>query len=325
VKEDDLSLLVRSKQIEKQLIHLAADYTELNGASSLWQEAIILLTEATADIEGFYQSLNLDPERLSQVEERLQAIYAAARKYHTEAHLLADFYQNLESALRGAEQFDSLIQEKTMAVDFVLDQYDQAASKLSALRQLKAKTLEKKISESMKQLGMSQGECHLQLKADLTQRKAVGIDQLDFLVRINPGQPFAALKEVASGGELSRIALIVAVLTAERDAETTFIFDEVDVGISGAVAEQVGALIHALAKDRQILCITHLPQVALRGDAHLQIKKRFTADATFSEATWLDHESRVIEIAKMISGSEISQSALDHVRKSLTFFKNPLE
>jgi DNA repair protein RecN (Recombination protein N) len=115
------------------------------------------------------------------------------------------------------------------------------------------------------------------------------------------------------------------VLTAQADAESTLIFDEVDVGISGAVAEQVAVLIHRLAQSRQILCITHLPQVALRGDTHLHISKRFESDATFSEATWLDREARITEVAKMISGSEISQSALDYARKGLTFSKDPLE
>ncbi|MCX7122650.1 MAG: DNA repair protein RecN [Gammaproteobacteria bacterium] len=325
IKEDDLNLLSRVGHIEKQLIHLAADYSELNAAATLWQEASILLVEATGDLESFHQHLNLDPERLSEVELRLQMIYAAARKHHTEAHLLADFYHDLEQALQGAEQFDVLILEKNKALDIAALDYDQAAQKVSAVRQKKAKILAQGISEYMKQLGMSQGECQIHVHTHPEHRAASGIDQIDFLVRINPGQPFAPLKEVASGGELSRIALIVAVLTAQVDTEMTLIFDEVDVGISGAVAEQVGALIRRLAKDRQIICITHLPQVAMCGDAHLHIKKRFTENATFSEANWLDFESRVLEIAKMLSGADISQSALDHVRKGLTFSMDRLE
>ncbi len=324
-KEEDGSILSRMQQMGKEITQLAAEYSELGNAATLWQEASILLSEATAEIESFHQGLNLDPARLAEVETRLQDIYAAARKHHTEAHVLADFYQNLESALHSAEQFDVLTQEKTSALDAVLRLYAQEAAEISQLRQAKAKILEVQISQLMKQLGMPQGECQLHLHTDSAHRTAVGIDQLEFRVRINPGQAFASLKEVVSGGELSRIALIVAVLSAQADAASTFIFDEVDVGISGAVAEQVADLIHTLAQARQIFCITHLPQVAMRGDAHLQIKKRFTADATFSEATWLDHESRVLEIAKMISGSEISQSALDHARKGLTFSKDRLE
>ena len=325
VKEDDLSLLSRISHVEKQLTHLAGDYSTLHNAASLWREAAILLAEATGDLESFQQNLNLDPERLAEVEARLQTIYAAARKHQTEAHLLFDFYRDLEQALQGAEQFDALISSKNTELAEVMAAYDKEAQKISALRQQKAKVLAQGVSEYMKQLGMPQGECQIHVDSDAEHRTISGIDHIDFLVRINPGQPFATLKEVASGGELSRIALIVAVLTAQIEAETMLIFDEVDVGISGAVAEQVGALIHTLAKDRQILCITHLPQVAMRGDVHLQIKKRFAENATFSEATWLDHESRVVELAKMMSGAEISQSALDHARKGLTFSKDRLE
>ncbi len=325
VKEDDLSLLSRIRHVEKQLLHLSGDYSELTNAANLWQEAAILLSEATGDLEVFHQNLNLDPERLAEVEARLQAIYAAARKHQTDAHLLTEFYQDLESALQNAEQFDALIVEKKQAREVAGRAYDEEAQKISAMRRQKAKVFEQKISHFMKRLGMPQGECRIELATESDDRTARGIDRVTFLVKINPGQPFAVLKEVVSGGELSRIALIIAVLTAQIDAETTLIFDEVDVGISGAVAEQVGAMIHQLAERRQIFCITHLPQVAMRGDAHLQIQKRFTADATFSEATWLDHEARVLEIARMISGSEVSSSALEHARKGLTFSKDPLK
>jgi DNA repair protein RecN (Recombination protein N) len=316
IKEADSNLLSVQAQAGRRLQNLADEYAELASASNLWQEARVLMEEALRDVQHFHESLSADPERLQVVDARLALLHATARKYHLQPEALFDFYQTLAGEVSGAGAADVLEQLRLKAAALQTT-YVEAAKALSATRQPAAVRLQEKVSELMKSLGMPKGECQIILETDATVPREIGIDVMQFRVKINPGQPFASLKEVASGGELSRIALIVAVLTTEQVEDTTLIFDEVDVGVSGAVASQVGSLIRRLSKNQQILCITHLPQVAKEGDHHLKIVKQFTDTTTFTEATWLSQEERVYEIARMLSGESVTESALAHVREEL--------
>lgn len=317
LKEEDPNLLTLMRELQKPLHRLAAEQPELKNAAAMWDEASVLLEETGRELTHFHEGLELDPERLQTVEARLSEMYAAARKHHVEPQDLPRLHQQLQAELASSIDFQQAMEDLQKEILRLSTAYQQQAEALSAQRQAAAKTLGGEVSALMKKLGMPQGECQLTFTA-LPAPSATGLDQLQFLVRINVGQGFEPLKEVASGGELSRIALIMAVLTGQHRSEATLIFDEVDVGISGAVAEQVGDLIHQLAaQGQQILCITHLPQVALKGDQHLQISKRFTAKETFTEAKWLAHEERIHEIARLMSGEVVSPAVLSHIETVL--------
>ncbi len=317
LKEDEPTLFSLIREVGKPLTVMAEQHAELNNAATLWREAGVLMEEAARDVLHFHDGLELDPERLQAVEARLSEIYAAARKHHVEPADLLTLHQNLRDELSGVLDFNEAIEALRRKMATLREAYEVEAVDLSTKRKAAAHILEAEVSALMKKLGMPQGECQLALTS-LSAPSANGLDQLHFLVRINVGQSFEPLKDVASGGELSRIALILAVLTSQQRSDATLIFDEVDVGISGRVAEQVGALIHQLAaQGQQIVCITHLPQVALKGDQHLHIRKRFTETATFTEAVWLTREERIQEIARLMSGEQISEAVLRHVEEYL--------
>lgn len=317
LKEDEPSLLSLIREVGKPLTGMAEQYEELNNAATLWKEASVLMEEAGRDITHFHDSLELDPARLQTVEARLSEIYAAARKHQVAPADLLVLHDTLRNELEGAIDYSEAIESLRLKIASLHEAYQVEALDLSTQRKAAVRILEGEVSALMKKLGMSQGECQLVL-TPLPAPSVSGLDQLQFLVRINVGQSFEPLKDVASGGELSRIALIMAVLTSQQRRGATLIFDEVDVGISGSVAEQVGDLIHQLAtQGQQIICITHLPQVALKGDQHLYIRKRFTETATFTEAGWLTREERIQEIARLMSGEQISEAVLLHVEAAL--------
>lgn len=317
IKEDEPNLVSLQAQVGRTLDSMAADYLELSNASHMWQEAQVLVSEVGHDLQHFQESLSLDPQRLQEIEARLAFLHALARKNKVQPQDLYTLQQELELELSSDGSLLAQLQILEEKRSEARKHYFKAAHVLSQKRQAAALSLEKEVSALMKDLGMPQGECHIQLDQPEGGEGASGIDYIQFLVRINVGQVFQVLKQVASGGELSRIALIMAVLIAQETENKVLIFDEVDVGISGAVAEQVATLIHRLAQHQQILCITHLPQVALLGDAHLHISKRFTEYETFAEASCLEGEARVSEIARMMTGKEVTPAVLQHVREQL--------
>jgi len=220
----------------------------------------------------------------------------------------------LEELERDDIALGDLEQERDEAHRAFLD----AAARLSELRTATAERLSETVSDSMQELGMNGGRFAVEIiRDDPKGAGAHGVDRVEFLVSANPGQPLQPLAKVASGGELSRISLAVQVATAECGSVPTLVFDEVDVGIGGRVAEIVGSMLRSLGGRRQVLCVTHLPQVAAQAHNHLQVRKYAEEDQTYAAIAPLDAEARVEEIARMLGGRDITRKTLEHAREMI--------
>ncbi|MBE0507619.1 MAG: DNA repair protein RecN [Marinospirillum sp.] len=279
-------------------------------------EAQIQLQEASRELEYYTGSIEIDPVRLQWVEERLNNIYQTARKHHLQAEDLPGLHAQLKKELGELDGDENSLDQLSKELNELTEAYRNVAGRLHQDRQAAAATLEQAVDEQLAYLGMEKSQFRVDFKT-LDQFHPHGMDDLEFLIAPNPGQPAKPLVRIASGGELSRISLAIQVITARTTSIPTLVFDEVDVGISGATAEIVGRLLKKLASRGQILCVTHLPQVAAQGDQHLHIQKQTHGDSTLTQMALLDEKGRVAELARMLGGIKLSNRTLAHAREML--------
>jgi len=292
---------------------LAALDPAMSPARELLDAALIQLREATAALRDYEAQLDLDPERLDELDRRLAAVHEMARKHRVRPEGLPQRLRDLEAelaGLRGAEARSAGLEAEVARARHA---FLEAAERLSAGRREAAARLAAAVTERMQTLGMARGVFEVDLQRIVPdQAGAYGIDRVEFVVAANPGQPPAPLAKVASGGELSRISLAIQVATAGLGAVPTLVFDEVDVGIGGGVAEIVGRLLHDLGRNRQVLCVTHLPQVAARADTHLVVRKRADGERAETSIEPVAGATRIEEVARMAGGVAITEQALAH-------------
>ena len=315
---DEQAIDGRLNTIKKELAALARVDAGLSAITELLDNASIQVAEAADELRAYLARLDQDPARLSQVESRLNRLHDMARKHRMQPQQLYEHWQTL------AQQLAALAQARTRAAELeqqqqqALAQYRLAAATLSERRRQSAQALATTVTERIRTLGMPEGRVLLDVTSDPDAKPHNnGNDQVEFLISANPGQALLPLRKVASGGELSRISLGLQVSANQAGGAATVIFDEVDAGISGGIAEIVGTLLHTLATDRQVLCVTHLPQVAAQGDHHFRVSKTFDAASTETQVQELDDEQRVEEIARMLGGVRISQPSRAHAREML--------
>ena len=282
----------------------------------LLNSATIQAEEAANELHGYLDGLDADPQALEQIEQRLQRITDLARKHQVAGDQLPEVLQDMETELDNLENADSRLQQMDQQLQAAEQYYQQAAAKLSRSRAKAAKKLGREVSANMQQLGMSGGRFEVTLQP-LEQPSATGMESIELQVSANPGQPLRPLAKVASGGELSRISLSLQVLVSERLGVPTLVFDEVDVGIGGGVAEIVGRLLRGLGNERQVLCVTHLPQVAAQGHQHLFVSKQRKGKTTGSGIRALQGDDRTEEIARMLGGVEITDNTRRHAEELL--------
>ncbi|WP_319381445.1 DNA repair protein RecN [Thiomicrorhabdus sp.] len=274
------------------------------------QSALIDAQEAAGELLSFSENIELDPAQLEEVENRLGELYAMAKKYHLEPEALPEKRQQITTDLAQIEQGDHHLSQLRQEAEQTEQDFLKAAQSLSQTRHKAALALSKAITDGMHQLGMQNGHFEVRLsEAEKVSNR--GIDKVEFFVSANPGQPPQPLAKVASGGELSRISLAIQVATAEVTQLPTMIFDEVDVGIGGGIAEIVGEKLQTLGNNhKQILSITHLAQVAAHGDQHLFIEKQNRDGQTFTQVRELSLPQRVQELARMTGGMAITEQTL---------------
>ncbi|HEX9625496.1 MAG TPA: DNA repair protein RecN [Acidiferrobacterales bacterium] len=279
--------------------------------ATLLNEAAIQVDEAAGDLHHYLDGLDLDPERLHWVDQRLSAAHDLARKHKVRPEELPDVHQGLATELDDLENADLNLEKLDREIQAAKDDYLKLARALSAGRAGAAQQLGEAVTGFMQGLGLAGGRFEVAL-TPLPEGElgAHGLERVDFLVSANPGQPVKPLNKVASGGELSRVSLAIQVATAQVGRIPTLIFDEVDVGIGGGVAEIVGQQLRRLGGRRQVLCITHLAQVAAQGHHHLQVEKHNHNGATLTRIHPLPPEERVNEIARMLGGVEITPKTL---------------
>lgn len=297
---------------------LPVKHESLSEAQNLLSEALIQVEEASHSIRGFVDNFDIDPTRLQEVDERLSAIYQMARKHKTTPEELTTLHQTLTDELKSFEEGDGNIEALTAETAALAEKYMSTAKKLSQSRAKTALALDKKIARQLAELGMPSVKFITQitpLPDNMYTRN--GLEDIEFLVSANPGQPPKPLNKVASGGELSRISLAIQVVTAQTSAIPTLVFDEVDVGIGGGTAEVVGRLLRALGEKGQALCITHQPQVASQGHHHLFVSKQTKKNETHSKITSLSEQGRTEEVARMLGGINMTEQTLAHAREML--------
>lgn len=291
---------------------------QLQPITELLNNAIIQVQETVSELRHYADNLELDPTRLQEVEQRINAMHTLSRKHRVDAEELVSLLPALQQERDDLEQADIKLDGLQKQIQQAKDAFTKSAGKLTQSRKNTAKQLSEKISDAMQGLSLQGGKFEVQLEALPESRwNAQGCEQVEFLVSANPGQPVKPLNKVASGGELSRISLAIQVITAQAARIPTLIFDEVDVGIGGRVAEIVGLQLRALGQHRQVVCVTHLPQVAALGHHHLQVSKQTGKDTTVTEIKQLDNQQRIDEVARMLGGIEITDQTLSHAKEMI--------
>ena len=312
--EAELNALSLIAQAQHKLIDLVEFDPQLKEAADAVDSAAIQLQEANRFINRYLQRTELDPARLNEVENRIQAIHGAGRKYRVKPEELNDLLAKDQARMTELEGFandGALAKQETEAFEI----YQLSAKKLSANRQQSAKVLSEKISAEMQRLSLSGGKFDVLLTP--CEKSAHGSETVEFLVAGHAGVEPRPLNKVASGGELSRISLALHVTTASQNSVPCMIFDEVDVGIGGGVAEVVGKLLKQLGSNRQVLVITHLAQVAAQAAQHLQVSKSQQNGTTLSHILRLSEAQRIEEIARMSGGLVVTEATRNHAKEML--------
>ena len=291
---------------------------ELVAVVELLENANIQLTEAVDLLQRYSESIDMDPVRRDWVEERLDAMQSVARKHRVGAEDLPDLTEKLRiehDELTHAEERGIELEQEVGESEAA---YRQLAEKLSRERKKAARAFSSLVTDAMSGLGMPGGVFSVNVTplADDAARPW-GIDEIEFVISANPGQPLMPLSRVASGGELSRMSLAIQVIASDGSVIPTMVFDEVDSGVGGSVAEMVGRRLRQVAANRQVLCVTHLPQVASLADHHLRISKVSDGKATRTGVAVLNREERIEELARMLGGVEITQKTIDHAAEML--------
>ncbi|MES9946016.1 MAG: DNA repair protein RecN [Candidatus Thiodiazotropha sp.] len=296
----------------------------LNEPQQMLDNALIQVDETLTSLRNYLNDMELDSAGLQQVEERITTIHDMARKYRVKPEQLTDKQSEIEQALKQLENSEVELADLTQVVEQQRAAYLGLAKELSTKRATVAERLSDEITQAMQKLGMPGGIFKVSLQTlEQDQANAHGFEQVAFMVSANPGMPLQPLSKVASGGELSRISLAIQVATIRYGSTPTLIFDEVDVGIGGGVAEIVGQMLRTLAANRQILCVTHLPQVAAQAMHHFQVQKTTQKKTTWTAIAKLQEEERIQEIARMLGGVQITEQTLAHAQEMINLASSP--
>ncbi len=291
---------------------------QLSPVFDLLNQTCIQINEAASELRQYRDSLEIDPQRLHWVDQRLASIHDLSRKHHVTANELISLHEQMTQELEDLQNADLRLQEMSNEVAELRTAYEKIANNLTKKRTKAANTLGKQITENMQTLGMEGGHFEIAVEP-LSEEKynASGKDRIIFQVSANPGQPLKPLTKVASGGELSRISLAIQVITAKYSHIPTLIFDEVDSGVGGAVAEMVGHLLRKLGNDRQIICVTHLAQVASLAHHHFSVNKQTDNNMTKTAISKLLKKERIDEIARMLGGIEMTKQTISHAKEMI--------
>lgn len=302
----------------RQLVgELAGMDASLSGVLDMLEEAAIQLSEASDELRHYCDKLDLDPNRLFELEQRISKQISLARKHHVSPEALPQFHQSLLDEQQQLDDQADSQETLSLAVEKHHQQALATARQLHAQRVHYARELGGLITDSMHTLSMPHGLFDIDVHFDEHNLTADGADRIEFRVTTNPGQPLQAISKVASGGELSRIALAIQVITARKMETPALIFDEVDVGISGPTAAVVGKLLRQLGESTQVMCVTHLPQVAGCGHHHFFVSKETDGAMTETHMQPLDKRARLQELARLLGGSEVTRNTLANAKELL--------
>lgn len=316
---DQQSVVAMLAHCQHAVSELSQYASELTAISDLLGDAEIQINEAAQQLRRFLENQEADPQQLTKLENQIGVIQSLSRKHKSTPEELPLLAQQFAKELDDLNHSGENIEQLNAACRRHLEQYQQLAAELSASRRQAAAELQRRISDTIKELGMPHGEFIVNVSTpEAPEPQRNGVDSLEFLVSTNPGLPPKPLAKVASGGELSRISLAIQVTTSTDKTTPTMIFDEVDSGIGGGIAEIVGQKLRRLSANRQVLCVTHLPQVASQAHQHLFVAKNQQAAVTSSTVRRLSQEERITEVARMLGGVTMTENTLAHAREMLT-------
>ncbi len=310
-EHESAALLRLLNRISGEISQLATFDRQLESCAALLDSTAIQLHEAVNELRHYRDQLDPDPQQQEQVEQRLSDIQQLARKHRLKPEALPQRLPLLHEEQQRLQQADLLSEQLDGQIEAALQCYQQAAIQLTHKRQRGAVELAQIVTQTMQQLGLSNGAFRIEL-LPLAEPTVHGAEEVSFQITTNPGQPFRPLERVASGGELSRVSLAIQVNSADKNHIPTMIFDEVDVGIGGQTAAMVGQLLRRLGGRCQVICVTHQPQVAASGHSHYQIRKRHHANQTETTVHRIEEQERIAEIARMSGGLEINPETLRH-------------
>lgn len=312
------SMLYRATQYIDELSELDPRYASVQ---TMLNDALIQVQEATSEVQHLASHIEQDPMLLQEIEQRLGQALQLARKHNVKPEELVDWHQKLKAELTALLDFSESEERLILEEKAAFEKMQHTAKQLHESRCQAAEKLAQQVTHSIKGLAMENAEFFIEVNSDLTKVASNGADNIVFTLRSNLGQQAQPLAKVASGGELSRISLAIQVLTSDQSAIPTLIFDEVDVGISGKTASVVGKLLRQLGDKCQVLCVTHLPQVACHGHHQFNVEKFTVDDKTETKMTALSQEERVPALARLLGGSEITELALANAQEMLDLVK----
>ncbi|MEZ8603124.1 DNA repair protein RecN [Vibrio splendidus] len=314
---EEVNALSILQSANHSLIQLAELDERLVDLPNLLSEAIIQIEETNNELRTYLDSIDVDPGRMVYVEERFSKVMSMSRKHHV---LPEDLYKHHQDLLQQVEALDCSDEKLDELENDVENQYQSFVTKSDKLHKSRtryAKELNKLITQSMHELSMEKAQFAIEVNNTNTHPSPLGMDNVTFIVSTNPGQPMQPIAKVASGGELSRISLAIQVITAQKVDTPSLIFDEVDVGISGPTAAVVGKMLRKLGESTQVMCVTHLPQVAGCGHQQLFVAKNTKSGKTETQMHTLDEQQRVSELARLLGGSQITESTLANAKELL--------
>jgi len=314
LKEGEQPLLQQLKTLQHSLQTYATYHPELAGLAERMSSAQIELQDIAGEVDRINEEVGYDPKRIEEINERVSAGYKLLKKHGVQTTgALLEIYRQLQHKLQDSFQIDAGIAAGEKEVARLLQEAKKKAAVLTKNRQAQTAPLEEKVNKLLKQVGMPNARLKVQvLPAELN---AFGADAIEFLFDANRSDRFEPIRKVASGGELSRLMLCIKSLVAESIDLPTLIFDEIDTGISGEAARQVGIILKGLAKKRQVICITHQPQIAGKADAHYFVYKTARREGIQTHIRLLNQDERITTIAQMLSGEKPTAAALENARE----------
>lgn len=324
-ENEQINVLDQLQQATDKIASLSQYDERFVSLNEQLNDALAQVEDVSCELKKYYQSLDLDPQTYSLIEERYSTAVQLAKKHQVAPEQLAQLHQGLLKELSSFNQDESRLEHINNEIALSQEQYTLAAQALSASRKEAANKLSELISDNMAELNMPYGQFKVSVESfssanstsQVNKFSAFGYDQVNFLASLNPGQTLEAMHKVASGGELSRISLAMQVVLADKVITPSLIFDEVDVGISGPTAAMVGKKLQQLAQKTQVICVTHLPQVACKGHQQLFVSKLTDGEHTQTTVTELSQDGRVQEIARLLAGDKITDNSLANAHELL--------
>jgi DNA repair protein RecN (Recombination protein N) len=313
LNSEENSILERLSTVAQHLETAERNLTEVEGMSSRVRNALIELKDIAQGVSATIDTLNDDPNELLRVDDRLNVIYTLERKHNVQdVNQLLDIQSEYERKLGEIEHNDDIIEELTARVNATRQEATQLAAQLTAKRQDAAKRFSKELLTHAMPLGMKNLAFEVQFTP--TELTVSGADSVEFMMAFNKNQRPMPVKDTASGGEISRVMLCIKTIIARHMQLPSIIFDEVDTGVSGDIANRIGEMMLGISQNIQVIAITHLPQVAANGDHHLRVYKTDTEVETLTRVETLNPDEHVIEVARMLSGKDIDQAAIENAK-----------